>query len=197
MIPLGYFDYSCQDDLVCKVQIEDVPYFNAPIYLENKESIGKIDEIFGTLRDYYVSIKLGENMKASSFKHAQKVRGRRHSVVAKPSKTNFVFTLFASCLSIRQSYCRCSGFCQKHHSQKVRSVRVLVEAAAVLVDEVVEDEAAVAAEDLVVEAAVAEVEDLVVRVVVEVAVVGEDFREEEVVEVVVEEEVAVGEDGEK
>lgn len=75
VIPLGIFDYSCQDDLVCKVQIEDVPYFNAPIYLENKESIGKIDEIFGTLRDYYVSIKLSENMKASSFKHAQKVRG--------------------------------------------------------------------------------------------------------------------------
>lgn len=72
-MPVGYFDYACQDDLVCKVTIEDVPYFNAPIFLENKEQIGKIDEIFGNLRDYYVSIKLSENMKAGSFTAKQKV----------------------------------------------------------------------------------------------------------------------------
>lgn len=73
VIPLGYFDFTAQDDLICKVEIEDVPFFNAPIYLENKEQIGKIDEIFGNLRDYYVSVRLGENMKASSFKKNQKV----------------------------------------------------------------------------------------------------------------------------
>lgn len=73
VIPLGYFDYTAQDDLICKVEIEDVPFFNAPIYLENKEQIGKIDEIFGNLRDYYVSIRLGDNMKAASFKKNQKV----------------------------------------------------------------------------------------------------------------------------
>lgn len=74
MIPLGHFEYPCEGDLVCKVQIDDVPYFNAPIYLENKEQIGKIDEIFGTLRDYFVTIKLSENMKASSFTQLQKVK---------------------------------------------------------------------------------------------------------------------------
>ncbi|XP_026464053.1 probable H/ACA ribonucleoprotein complex subunit 1 [Ctenocephalides felis] len=73
VIPLGTFKYTAQDDLVCKVEIEDVPYFNAPIYLENKEQIGKIDEIFGNIRDYSVSIKLGENMKASSFQPEQKL----------------------------------------------------------------------------------------------------------------------------
>lgn len=76
MIPLGHFDYTCQDDLVCKVEIQDVPYFNAPIFLENKEQIGKIDEIFGNLRDYYVSIKLGDNMKAGSFTAKQKVQSQ-------------------------------------------------------------------------------------------------------------------------
>lgn len=68
---LGNFIYSCQNDLVCKVGIQDVPYFNAPIYLENKEQIGKIDEIFGTVRDYSVSIKLSENVVANSFKQNQ------------------------------------------------------------------------------------------------------------------------------
>jgi len=58
---------------VLKSEIEDVPYFNAPIFLENKSQVGKIDEIFGTLRDYSVSVKLGENMQASSFVPKQKL----------------------------------------------------------------------------------------------------------------------------
>lgn len=56
-----------------KSEIEDVPYFNAPIFLENKSQIGKIDEIFGTLRDYSVSVKLSDNMNASSFIPKQKL----------------------------------------------------------------------------------------------------------------------------
>lgn len=71
VIPLGNFSYTCQNDLVCKVNIDDVPYFNAPIFLENKEQIGKIDEIFGTVRDYSVSIKLSDNVYANSFKESQ------------------------------------------------------------------------------------------------------------------------------
>lgn len=59
--------------MVAKVDIEQVPYFNAPIYTENKQQIGKIDEIFGNIRDYYVSIKLTENIKASSFEKDTKV----------------------------------------------------------------------------------------------------------------------------
>lgn len=58
---------------MCKVEIEDVPYFNAPVYLENKEQVGKIDEIFGNLRDYFVSVKVGEGIKAKSFAKNQKV----------------------------------------------------------------------------------------------------------------------------
>lgn len=65
--PLGHFTWTVQDDLVIKVDIEQVPFFNAPIYTENKQQVGKIDEIFGNIRDYYVSVKLSENMKASSF----------------------------------------------------------------------------------------------------------------------------------
>uniref|UniRef100_A0A6P7G665 H/ACA ribonucleoprotein complex subunit n=1 Tax=Diabrotica virgifera virgifera TaxID=50390 RepID=A0A6P7G665_DIAVI len=73
VIPLGYYEKSVQDDLVCKVEIEDVPYFNAPIYLENKQQIGKIDEIFGNIRNYWVSIRLGDDMKAGSFQANQKL----------------------------------------------------------------------------------------------------------------------------
>ncbi|KAL0117688.1 hypothetical protein PUN28_008830 [Cardiocondyla obscurior] len=65
--PLGHFTWTVENDLVLKVDIEQVPFFNAPIYTENKQQIGKIDEIFGNIRDYYVSVKLSENVKAGSF----------------------------------------------------------------------------------------------------------------------------------
>ena len=71
MIALGNMSHTCQDDLVLKVTQADVPYFNAPIYLENKEQVGKIDEIFGNLRDYFVSVKLSDTVKAKSFKKDQ------------------------------------------------------------------------------------------------------------------------------
>merc|ERR1712130_999086 len=67
VVPMGNFAHTCQEDLVVKSSIEDVPYFNAPIYLENKQQIGKIDEIFGTIKEYYVSVKLSDDVKAKSF----------------------------------------------------------------------------------------------------------------------------------
>lgn len=59
--------------IVVKGEIEQIPFFNAPIYMENKQQIGKIDEIFGNTRDYYVSVKL-ENAKPTSFEKDTQVR---------------------------------------------------------------------------------------------------------------------------
>jgi hypothetical protein len=39
VICLGEMAHTCQEDLVMKVTQTDVPYFNAPIYLENKEQV--------------------------------------------------------------------------------------------------------------------------------------------------------------
>jgi len=50
-----------------------VPYFNAPIYLQNKSAIGKVDEILGPVNEVYFSIKMGDGMQASSFKCGDKV----------------------------------------------------------------------------------------------------------------------------
>ena len=44
--------HPCQNDLVCKGTRGEVPYFNAPIYLENKSQIGKVDDIFGPMNEY-------------------------------------------------------------------------------------------------------------------------------------------------
>ena len=37
---------------MCKCTNEKIPYFNAPVYLENKSQIGKVDDIFGPMTDF-------------------------------------------------------------------------------------------------------------------------------------------------
>ncbi|KAL5018687.1 hypothetical protein ScPMuIL_004409 [Solemya velum] len=64
---LGFYLHPCEDDLVCRCTNEKIPYFNAPLYLDNKEQVGKVDEIFGSIKEAYFSVKLSDNMKASSF----------------------------------------------------------------------------------------------------------------------------------
>ena len=43
--------HACEGDAVTKLTNEKVPYFNAPIYLQNKTQIGKVDEIFGPINE--------------------------------------------------------------------------------------------------------------------------------------------------
>lgn len=64
----GYIYKECENDLVIKSQLENtVPYFNGRIFLENKEEIGKVDEILGKVTDYYFSVRLKEGILAKSF----------------------------------------------------------------------------------------------------------------------------------
>jgi hypothetical protein len=41
--------HPCEAELLCKSTIDKVPHFNAPVYLENKEKIGKVDEVLGAI----------------------------------------------------------------------------------------------------------------------------------------------------
>ncbi len=50
-----------------------MPFFNAPIYLQNKSQIGKVDEILGPINEVYFSVKMGEGMIATSFKKGDKL----------------------------------------------------------------------------------------------------------------------------
>ncbi|KAG6861901.1 hypothetical protein C0995_010607 [Termitomyces sp. Mi166 len=67
-------DQVLEDEMFCASSLPDkVPYFNAPIYLQNKSVIGKVDEILGPINEVYFSVKMGEGMVASSFKKGDKV----------------------------------------------------------------------------------------------------------------------------
>lgn len=63
---------ACEGDIVCRSINVKIPYFNAPIYLENKTQIGKVDEILGPLNEVFFTIKPSEGVKADSFKEGDK-----------------------------------------------------------------------------------------------------------------------------
>ena len=71
---MGTFVHAVENEMLCSSLMPDkVPYFNAPIYLQNKSVIGKVDEILGPINEVYFSIKMGEGVVANSFKKGDKV----------------------------------------------------------------------------------------------------------------------------
>lgn len=66
--------HAVEDEMLCSsLMMDKIPYFNAPIYLENKSAIGKVDEILGPINEVYFSVKMGDGMVASSFQKGDKV----------------------------------------------------------------------------------------------------------------------------
>ena len=54
--------HPCQSDIIIKSTNEDkVPYFNANIYTEDKKELGKVDEIFGAVKDYVSFVVLSND----------------------------------------------------------------------------------------------------------------------------------------
>ncbi|KAG2228305.1 hypothetical protein INT45_011097 [Circinella minor] len=73
VVAMGSFMHACEGEMVCKSINPKIPYFNAPIFLENKAQIGKVDEILGPLNEVYFTVKMQEGMQATSFKLDDKV----------------------------------------------------------------------------------------------------------------------------
>jgi len=85
---MGTFAHACEGEMVCESVNPKIPYFNAPIYLENKvrliplgrlsgtdvskTPIGKIDEVLGPINQVYFTIKPQEGIVATSFRAGDK-----------------------------------------------------------------------------------------------------------------------------
>ncbi|OZJ01869.1 hypothetical protein BZG36_05433 [Bifiguratus adelaidae] len=73
VVEMGAFMHACEGEMVCRSINSKIPYFNAPIFLQNKSPIGKVDEILGPLNEVYFTVKLQDGMVATSFKANDKV----------------------------------------------------------------------------------------------------------------------------
>ena len=69
---MGEFMHDVEGEMMCTSTNEKIPYFNAPIYLENKTPVGKVDEILGPITQVYFTIKPTEGIQAKSFKKGDK-----------------------------------------------------------------------------------------------------------------------------
>lgn len=72
VLEMGTFMQTCEGDIVCRSINPKIPYFNAPIYLENKTQVGKVDEILGPFNEVYFTIKPSDGVQATSFNEGDK-----------------------------------------------------------------------------------------------------------------------------
>ncbi|KAI3730242.1 hypothetical protein L1987_61411 [Smallanthus sonchifolius] len=72
VVEVSSFVHACEGDAVTKLTNEKIPYFNAPIYLQNKTQIGKVDEIFGPINESFFSVKMMEGIVATSYSAGDK-----------------------------------------------------------------------------------------------------------------------------
>jgi len=72
VVEVSSFVHACEGDAVTRLTNEKIPFFNAPIYLQNKTQIGKVDEIFGPINESLFSIKMMEGIVATSYSQGDK-----------------------------------------------------------------------------------------------------------------------------
>ena len=67
------FSHACEGMLICYITNDQVPLLMRSIYLENKNKIGKVDDVFGPMSKCGIAIKPDDGVKAESFKAGDKV----------------------------------------------------------------------------------------------------------------------------
>ena len=67
------FSHACEGLLICNVVGGNVPLLMRSIYLQNKNKIGKVDDVFGPMSKPGLAIKPDEGVKAESFKAGDKL----------------------------------------------------------------------------------------------------------------------------
>ncbi|QPG95914.1 hypothetical protein C2857_002504 [Epichloe festucae Fl1] len=73
VLEMGTVEHAVEGEMFCRSSNVKIPYFNAPIYLENKTPIGKVDEVLGPINEVYFTIKPQDGIVATSFKSGDKV----------------------------------------------------------------------------------------------------------------------------
>ena len=73
--PVATFSHEVEDNLVANIDGDMVPLLARHIYTENKQLIGKIDDVFGPMQSPGIVVVPDANsgVKASSFKAGDKV----------------------------------------------------------------------------------------------------------------------------
>mmetsp|Transcript_28679 Transcript_28679/g.56340 ORF Transcript_28679/g.56340 Transcript_28679/m.56340 type:complete len:187 (-) Transcript_28679:114-674(-) len=72
VVEIGVFLHNAETDMVCKSTSDKIPYFNAPIYLENKQKVGKVEDVLGPINEVFFTIKPDDGVESSGFEKEKK-----------------------------------------------------------------------------------------------------------------------------
>ncbi|CDW88983.1 h aca ribonucleoprotein complex subunit 1-like protein 1-like [Stylonychia lemnae] len=67
------FSHACEGMLIAYNTTDNVPLLMRNIYLQNKNKVGKVDDVFGAISKSGIAIKPDEGVKAESFKAGDKL----------------------------------------------------------------------------------------------------------------------------
>lgn len=74
VIEVGKVMHSAEEYIVVQNSLPDkVPIFNRGVYLENKQKVGIIDDVFGPINNFMFSVKCDTGIKPESFKSGSAV----------------------------------------------------------------------------------------------------------------------------
>jgi H/ACA ribonucleoprotein complex subunit 1 len=80
VIEVATFSHECEGDLIAMLTTDKIPLLARMVYTENKQLIGKVDDVFGPMGCCGLCVKPDANsgIKASSFKKGDKVSSVVH-----------------------------------------------------------------------------------------------------------------------
>lgn len=75
VVEVATFSHACEGDIIAMVDGNRVPLLARMIYTQNKQMVGKVDDVFGPMHSAGLCIKADANsgVKAESFKAGDKV----------------------------------------------------------------------------------------------------------------------------
>lgn len=78
---VGIVDKVVEGKLICNCTHKDVPILRRKVYFQNKNEIGSIDDVFGTVSAYGFVVELNTDLKAESFKSGDIIYGDNYNML--------------------------------------------------------------------------------------------------------------------
>ena len=81
VIQIGLVDKIVEGKLICNWTHKDVPILRRRLYYQNKNEMGSVEDVFGTISAYGFVIELNDDIKADSFKPGDIIYGDPYNLL--------------------------------------------------------------------------------------------------------------------
>ena len=82
VIQVGIVDKIVEGKLICNCTHKDVPILRRKVYYKNKNEMGSIEDVFGTISEFGFVIELNTDLNAESFKPGDIIYGDAYNMLS-------------------------------------------------------------------------------------------------------------------